>query len=224
MEIEILGICGSPVKGGNTEVFLREALKAAEETGDVRSNLIPLAGKEIRDCRHCNWCLRKQEESKFCAQEDDMMEIFPQIVKADALILATPVYIIRLSGYLACLLDRFRAFTWGNVYKGKLENKVGGALAVAWFRNRGGEIALLSITSAFLAFGMIPVAPSEGLGSAYGAVGLSSEDGTGKFSPKDKLGILQDEYGLKGARSLGKRVAEITKLLKSGLPQLPYKA
>jgi multimeric flavodoxin WrbA len=54
MEIKILGICGSPIKGGNTEVFLNEGLKAAESVGDVQTELISLAGKEIRDCRHCN--------------------------------------------------------------------------------------------------------------------------------------------------------------------------
>ena len=216
METEILGICGSPVKGGNTEVFLREALKAAAETSNVNTNLISLSGKEIRSCRHCNWCLRKQEVGKPCVQEDGMVEIFPEIVKADALLLATPVYVNRLSGYLACFLDRFRAFAMGNVYRGKLRNKVGGALAVAWFRNRGAESALLSIISAFLAFEMIVVAPPKGLGSPYGAAGLSSEGGTGKFSYKNKLGILEDEYGLRGARALGKRVAEITQLIKVG--------
>lgn len=215
MVIEVLGICGSPVKGGNTEAFLREALKAAEETGDVNTNLISLAGKEIRSCRHCNWCLRKQEEGKFCAQEDGMVEIFPQIVKADALLLATPVYINRLSGYLACFLDRFRAFAWGNVYRGKVKNKVGGAMALAWFRNRGQESALLSIIGAFLGFEMIVVGCPEGLGSPFGAAGVSSQDGTGKFDPKDRLGILHDEYGLTGARALGKRLAEVTKLVKA---------
>jgi len=153
MEIEILGICGSPIKRGNTEVFLKEALKAAEETGNVKVNFISLAGKDIKDCRHCNWCIRKQTEGKFCAQEDDMAEIFPQVVKADALMLATPVYVTRLSGYLACFLDRFRVFSWGNVYHGKLENKVGGALAVAWFRHTGAETTLLTIVSAFFSLG-----------------------------------------------------------------------
>ncbi len=223
MEIEILGICGSPIKGGNTEVFLREALNAAEETGTIKTTFISLSGKEIKDCRHCNWCIRKQTEGKFCNQEDDMAGIFPQVVKADALILATPVYVTRLSGYLACFLDRFRVFSWGNVYHSKLQNKVGGALALAWFRNTGAETALMTIVSAFLAWSMIPVGPVEGSGSPFGAVGLSSEGGTGKFSVRNKLGVLQDEYGLKGARSLGKRVAEVTRIVKSGLHQLPYK-
>jgi len=35
MPIKILGICGSPVRGGNTEAFLGEALKSTEGLGDV---------------------------------------------------------------------------------------------------------------------------------------------------------------------------------------------
>jgi len=45
---------------------------------------------------------------------------------------------------------------------------------------------------------------------------LASEHGTGKFNPEDKLGVLRDEYGIKGVQALGKRVAEITKLIKAG--------
>jgi len=216
MEINVLGICGSPIKGGNTEAFLKESLKAAEATGDVKAKLIALAGKDIRDCRHCNWCLRKQEEGKLCAQQDDMAGIYPEMLKADALVLASPVYIGRLSGYLACFIDRFRAFAFGNVYHGGMGTKVGGALAVGWLRNYGMETTLLSIISALMMMGMIPVSPPHGLGSPLGAVGLASEDGTGKFNPADKLGVLKDEFGLKGAQALGKRVAEITKLIKAG--------
>ena len=220
MEVKILGICGSPIKGGNTEVFLKEALEAAAGVGDVQTELISLAGKEIRDCRHCNWCLTKQVEGKICSQNDDMVEIFPQILEADGILLASPVYIGRLSGYLACFIDRLRVFTFSKLYRRKLHNKVGGALAVAWGRNTGVETTLISIFSAFVGLEMVPVGPHCGLGAIFGAGGLSSEHGTGRFNPKDKLGVLKDEYGLRGARSLGQRVAEVAKLIKAGANQI----
>ena len=216
MVVKILGISGSPIKGGNTDTFLNESLKAAESTGDVETELITLAGKDIKDCRHCNWCLKKQTEGKFCAQSDGMTEIYPRLLEVDALILASPVYIARLSGYLACFLDRLRVFGHGNLYHGKLENKVGGAMAVGWSRNFGLETTLVCLASAILGMDMIMVAPRSIIGSPLGAVGLASENGTGRFDPGDKLGILQDEYGLKGATALGKRVAEIAKLIKIG--------
>jgi multimeric flavodoxin WrbA len=217
MQIEILGICGSPVKGGNTESFLRECLKATEAEGSVRTKLISLAGRDIKDCRHCNWCLRKQEVDKFCAQQDDMQDIYEAVVEADAVLFASPAYIGRLSGYMACMTDRLRAFVYGNQYGGKLKNKVGGALAVAWGRNSGLETTLLSLVSAIFILGMIPVIPLEGPGSPFGAAGVSSEGGTGKFSRDDKLLVLKDEYGLAGSRGLGKRMVEVTRLLKPGM-------
>jgi len=216
MEIKILGICGSPIKGGNTEAFLRESLKAAEATGNIKTELITLAGKEIKDCRHCNWCISKQEEGRFCAQKDDMDAIYPEVLKTDALLLASPAYVGRLSGYMACFADRLRAFAFGNFYHKGLTNKVGGALAVAWGRNYGIETTLLSLVSALLMMEVIPVGPPHGFGSPLGATGLSRGGGTSKFDPDDKLGVLQDKYGVKGAHELGKRIAEVTKLLKAG--------
>jgi multimeric flavodoxin WrbA len=215
VEIKILGICGGPIKGGNTELFLKEALKAAEAVSGVQTELIALAGRKIGDCRHCNWCVRKQVEGKFCSQDDDMAEIYPKLLEADGLLLASPVYIMRLSGYLACFLDRFRVFASGNFYRGKLHNKVGGALCVGGLRNTGMETTLISMLFAFMVMEMIPVGPRHRLG-ALGAGGLSSDGGTGKSDPEDKLGVLKDEYGLRGARSLGQRVVEVARLLKAG--------
>ena len=214
VEIKVLGICGSPIKGGNAEVFLVEALKAAQEYSEVTTEMIPLAGKNIEDCRHCNWCLTKQEEDKFCAIKDDMTEIYPKVLGADALLLATPVYFTRLSGRLANFIDRLRCFIHGNYYQGGLPNKIGGAMAVAWWRNAGLETTLTSITFAFFGLNMMVVTP--GYGSPFGAAGLSSEGGTGKFAPEDKLGVLRDEYGVRSAQALGRRVAEIARIMKAG--------
>lgn len=213
MRIKLLGICGSPIKGGNAEAFLKEALRTAQADDTVGVELVTLADKEIRGCRHCNWCLRKQEDGRFCRQRDDMSEIYPKLLGADGILIATPVYFARLSGHLANFLDRLRVFVEGNRYGKSLEDKVGGALAVGWFRNSGVETALLTILYAYFVLGMIPVGPD----SQWGASGLSSEGGTGKFVPGDKLGVLKDEYGLQAAQMLAGRVVKIAKLLKAGV-------
>jgi multimeric flavodoxin WrbA len=215
MEIKILGICGSPIKGGNTEVFLGEALKVAREMDGVSTEMISLAGKKIEDCRHCNWCITKQGEGMICATKDDMQEIYPKILQADALLIATPTYFTRLSGYTATFMDRFRAILMGKHYHGSLTNKVVGALTVLWWRNFGAETALLSIVSALMAANMIVVGSGEGV-CQFGAVGMSSEGGTGKFDREDKLGVLKDERGIKSAHTLARRVVEVTRMLKAG--------
>lgn len=215
MPINILGICGSPVKGGNTEVFLSEALKAAEGLGDVSTESVRLIEKRIGDCRHCNWCLSKQDEGSFCCIKDDMLDLYPKIVEADALLIATPTYAGRLSGYSAVFMDRWRALVLGKRYRGVLRNKVGGAMTVSWFRNAGAETALLSVVSAYLMWGMLVASPGEG-GCQFGAVGLSSDGGSGRFVPEEKLGVLKDKLGMASARALAKRTVELTRLMKAG--------
>ena len=50
----MLGICGSPIKGDNTEVFLSEGIKVAEAIGDVSIKLVTLGSKNIKDCLFSN--------------------------------------------------------------------------------------------------------------------------------------------------------------------------
>jgi len=97
MPITVLGICGSPVKGGNTEAFLNEALKAAAALPGVTTRLIRLADKNIGDCTHCNWCVTRQTADRYCQVKDDMSTIYPELINADVIMMATPVYFARLS-------------------------------------------------------------------------------------------------------------------------------
>jgi len=212
MMIRLLGVSGSPVKGGNTETFLLKALDFAATLGDVSTKMVSLAEKKISDCIHCNWCLTKQEEGKPCVQEDAMQEIYPMVIEADAIILASPVYVARLSGYMAAFMDRLRVFGHGNHYKGVLVDKVGGALGVGWFRHGGIETTLLSIVYGFMTFEMIPV--GTGLGSPWGAPALASQGGMGIFDRKQRLGVLEDEFALRSMELLIKRMVSVTKKVK----------
>ena len=215
MPVKILGICGSPVKGGNTEAFLGEALKAAEGLGDVTTESLRLIEKRIGDCRHCNWCTSKQVEGSFCCIKDDMLEMYPKIIEADALLIATPTSAGRLSGYSAVFMDRFRALVLGKRYRGVLRNKVGAAMTVAWMRNAGPETALLSVATAYLMWGMVLASPGEG-GCEFGAVGISSDGGSGRFVAEEKQGVLKDKLGMASARALAKRTVELARIMKAG--------
>ena len=123
-------------------------------------------------------------------------------------------FIGRLSGYLATFIDRMRFFCLvvGKYYGGKLQDKVGGALVVSWFRNAGASTTLLTIIQSFLFYGIIPVAQGAGIGAA----GVATEEGTGVFDPEDKHGVLKDTIGLLQARALGHRVVEVSRMIKRG--------
>ncbi len=223
MPIKILGVCGSPIKGGNTESFLAEALRQAEGLGDVSSVLVRLAEERIGDCRHCNWCTSRQEAGAFCCLADDMLRWYPRIIEADALVIATPAYAGRLSGYTAVFMDRFRALVLGRHYRGVLRNKVGAAMAVSWMRHAGPETTLLSVVTAYLMWGMVVASPGEG-GCQFGAAGASSEGGTGHFAPEEKLGIMRDRLALSSAAALARRTVELARIMKAARqsPETPH--
>jgi len=211
--IHILGICGSPVKDSNTELMLGEALKAIQND-EVRTDLFILHDKNVEDCRQCNWCMGKQTEDNFCAIKDDMQTLFPKVVQANALLVASPVYLARMSGRLASILDRLRCIHYGRHYGGGMKHKVGAAMALSWYRNSGIETTLNSIHWAFLTYQMVIAVP--GSLSTFGGAGLTSLGGTGEFDPKDKHQVIRDAYGMQTAIATAKSMVELTRIVLTG--------
>lgn len=80
---------------------------------------VTLADKNIAPCRGCMTC-QKVTDSYGCAQKDDMQAVFDDLVWADAVILATPVYTWYCTPPMKAVLDR----TFGmNKYYGPVTGK-----------------------------------------------------------------------------------------------------
>lgn len=217
-QIKVLGICGSPVKNGNTEQVLKAALEEAHSFENVETEFITVTGKRIEDCKHCNWCIKNSSIGKYCSIDDEMSEILNKITASDILLFATPVYFTRLSGYMAKIIDRLRTFVLGKTH-GVLKNKIIGAIAVAWYRHSGIETTLLSIYHGGLGLEMIPASTHQA-GAFFGAGLVSSIGGAGKISQADKLQALKDEEGLVQIRVLVQRMIELARIVKIGLQEL----
>ena len=137
--IQIVGIAGSPVKEGNVEALLKNALAVIGEDPEIQVEIFRLSTLKIEGCQHCNWCVKSQTPDKYCLLSDGMERIYPALAKADAILLATPVHIGRISGLMANMIDRMRVFAYGNAHRGRLKDKVGGALVVGFVRHGGLE-------------------------------------------------------------------------------------
>lgn len=147
-----------------------------------------------------------------------MVKLYPKCLEADAIIFASPVYLTRISAQMTCILDRLRAFTFGN-HRGGLKNKVAGAIACGWYRNGGIETTLLSIYQSAFMLEMLPVSLHHS-GVFYGAGVVSSLKGEHKGVGSDKHLVLKDEWGLKAVHDLAWRVCEVTRMVKTGRRQL----
>jgi multimeric flavodoxin WrbA len=211
--IKLLGISGSRVKNGNMEALLEEAFSQVRQHQELKTELIYLAGKEINPCNHCNWCIKSQTADRFCTQDDDMRGIYPKLLEADGIIVASPAHFGRLSGLMADMIDRSRAFIHGKVYKLPLKNKIGGAMALAFFRGGGIETTLASINLFFFVHQMIVA--NSGL-YQLGAGAYTSPDGKGRFQKEPRHVVLEDEFGVSSAQKLVDRVVELAQIVKAG--------
>lgn len=53
MTVGVLGVAGSPRRGGNSETILDEVLGGAREAGALTEKVV-LAERDVRPCRACN--------------------------------------------------------------------------------------------------------------------------------------------------------------------------
>jgi len=100
----VLGIAGSPRKDGNTDILLERVLAGAAEAGVVTKTIV-LRSLKIEGCRHCDGCLKTGE----CVVKDDMQDIYPELRKADRLVIAAPVFFMGPPAQLKAMIDRCQA-------------------------------------------------------------------------------------------------------------------
>ncbi len=212
MEYRVLGISGSPVRGGNVETFLNKMLESIAQP-NVSTEVVHLSGTNISECIHCNFCLSRQEEGKYCSLKDDAQKVFEKVEAADIIILSSPVYFMRTSAHMAAFIDRLRVFVFGNLVQGRLRNKIGVSSAVSWLRNGGVETTHLSHLYAFMTLEMIPASIHKGV-SPLGASALASSEGCGVFDPSVRAGILEDDAGLESAKAIMERALELAGIIK----------
>ena len=86
-KVTVLGVAGSPRRGGNTETLLDEVLRGAMDEGAETEKVI-LAQSNVGPCRACNACSR----TGICIQDDDMAAIIEKMKASRVWVLATPVY------------------------------------------------------------------------------------------------------------------------------------
>ena len=193
----ILAISGSP-REKTTEYVLKQAQKILSDLGyDMLQYNI--REREIGFCNHCDYCL----VGNGCIIQDDIQELYLLLPKADAIIMASPVYNGGITAQLKAVMDRTRALFTSN--QDLLRGKPGIAIAIGGDRSGGQELAIQQIHTYYIINGIIPVS-----GGVFGAnLGAS-------FYSRDTLeGIQADEYGLKSLKKTLKRLTAYLEGLKN---------
>ena len=122
------------------------------------------------------------------------------LLSADAVAVGSPVYWSNMSGEVKTFFDNWQ-FKFGVFPEFKMKNKVGAAFATGGQISSGKEVTMLTILAAMLGNQMIVVSG----GGAFGASATTEGNSPGI-----------DDQELADAKALGRRVADVTKLIRVG--------
>jgi multimeric flavodoxin WrbA len=187
--VKVVAFNGSARKDGNTAILIRRVLKVLEAKG-IETELIQLAGEQIRGCNACRSCY--STKNKRCIIEDDNVNAYIQkMIEADGIILGSPVYFSMMTPELKALIDR--AFYVARANSDMFKRKVGAAVVAV--RRAGGIPTFDAINHFFLISQMIVP------GSSYWNVGVGSKKGD----------VESDEEGMKTMEDLGKNMVWLLK-------------
>lgn len=154
---KVIAIVGSPRPKGETNAMVDLAFETLRSLG-IECQKIALSEYKIKPCIACGLC----KQSLTCSIKDDgMVDLYNDLIKADALIFATPTYMGGMSAQLKALLDRSVAlrrngFLW--------KDKFAAVLAVGGSRNGGQELAIAQVQAFMHVQGMLPVGDDSHFG------------------------------------------------------------
>ncbi len=97
---QILGIGGSPRKGGNSDILLQHILHNSEEKKQLRDF-------QYQSCIGCEKC----RKDKICAGlQDGMSLLYPKIIEAKGLVLVSPTHNYNITALMKAFIDRLYCF------------------------------------------------------------------------------------------------------------------
>ena len=194
-----LAVNGSPRKGGNTDILLREVLAELDDAG-WETEFVKVGGTAIRGCIACHKCF-ENKDNKCSIKKDNFNGIYGKMVAADAMILGSPTYFAAVSADLKALIERagFVAYANDHAFSGKI-----GAAVVA-VRRGGATHVFDSINHMFQMSRMIIP------GSTYWNMGIGLE----------KKEVQEDAEGMANMRHLGKAIDWLGKTIKPNMADYP---
>jgi len=189
--MKVVAFCGSARKQGNTYLLQQAVLEPLADAG-AETEIIELAGSEIRGCMSCYVCY--MEKNGTCVLKKDMVnDCIAKMAAADAILLGSPAYFGDVTSEMKALIDRCGMVSQANGHM--FQRKIGAAVVAV--RRSGAVHTLDTMNHFFLLSKMIIV------GSGSWNVGIGPEKGE----------VVDDEEGMKNMRLLSKNIVWLLKKL-----------
>jgi multimeric flavodoxin WrbA len=220
---KVLGIAGSPRENGNTAKLIEKALEGAASIGGIEIELYDMGGEEFHHCTGCFSCLK----TGICKYKDSFQEFADKYMESDGIIWGSPIYHMSIPGSMKAALDRLgNSIVSYFLRKGEdfpRFNKVCGVLTVGATRYGGQDLVNNFMILSSLVMNGVVVSGDTILGNYIGAAAYTGSPGCVEVYPTVEEQMLHKDVSLKDtegvtcAINLGKRVAEMTKIVTAGL-------
>jgi multimeric flavodoxin WrbA len=102
--MKVLGIYGSPRKGGNTDQLLDKVLEGAQ-SANAEVKRVYVRDLNLCGCIECGGCDKTGE----CVVKDDMQQVYPLLDWAEVIFLASPIFFYGVTAQAKALIDRAQA-------------------------------------------------------------------------------------------------------------------
>ncbi|MCQ1539587.1 flavodoxin family protein [Methanocalculus taiwanensis] len=102
----VLGIGGSPRKGGNSDTLLTHILKGAGE-GGYETEAVHLRDYQFSSCTGCERC---RKDKSCTGLRDGMTLLYPDILSSEALVLVSPTHNYNITAQMKAFIDRLYCF------------------------------------------------------------------------------------------------------------------
>ncbi len=120
--MKVLAITAGRINGNTQKAasaLINELAALAKAEGvEIKTDIVKLGETELKLCRGCRNCFEKGEES--CPCKDSGRDIAQKMREADAIILASPVYVEDVSGTMKTFIDRMAYNCYRQALAGKL--------------------------------------------------------------------------------------------------------
>ncbi len=187
--MKVVAFNGSPRKGGNTSLLIRNVLDVLENQG-IETETIQVGGKSIHGCIACYKCFENKD--CHCSVDKDMLnECIDRMVAADGIILGSPTYFACMTPEIKALIDRAGMVSRANGMM--LKRKAGAAVVAA---RRAGAVHTFDSINHFFTINEMIVP-----GSTYWNMGFGREKGE----------VENDAEGLAAMKTLGENMAWLLK-------------
>ena len=187
--MNVIAFNGSGRKDGNTAVLLNTVLDELSREG-IETELIQLAGKAPQGCIACYKCFENKDQ-KCSVTTDNLNEYLAKMIKADGILLGSPVYFTDVTAGIKALIERCGMVSIAN--GGLFRRKVGAAVVAV---RRAGAVRTFDTLNHLFLHGQMIIA-----GSTYWNVGIGREPGQ----------VREDGEGIQTMQTLGKNMAWLLK-------------